>query len=298
MHISSSVQTPPLVARWTRAGEPTQTPLAKPDSCPEGSECSDLQREVAELRAEIGKLREEQSPIRLDPQNDRMSIVDLKTPDFHVHDLQVKMSAMSMVFDEHTSLKALLKIGMVRKAEPIDFEELRKQPLEIEKMKISLPGSTLVRSSQQVGGDDFEKHDIKELNIQPRDGDVLKIRGKVDKLIDIPFDIEGKLSVHEGNRIEFALGKTRVFGVIPVFGLVKRIGAAIAGKSMEEMGVERKGTSFIMDADDFLPENAQVRLTKIGTEGDRLVLEGASPGEEHAVPAAERAPSTLTLGIE
>jgi hypothetical protein len=288
MQVSGIQPRPAPAARRHRPSEPQQ--------CEESPRCAELQREVAELRAEVEELRQDQSPIRMDPQNDKLSIVDLKTPDFHVHELDLKMSSMSEMFEEHTSLEALLKAGMGEAAEPIDFSKMRGEPMEIEKMKISMPGSTLVRSSEQVGSDSLKKNDIKDLSIEPKDGNILKIKGKVDKLIDIPFDLEGKLSVQDGNRIEFALGKTRVFGVLPIFGLVKRIGAAIAGKNMEDMGVERRGTSFIMDADDFLPENTKVRLTKVGTEGDRLVLEGASPKKEEP-PQPERAPSTLTLGI-
>jgi hypothetical protein len=286
MQISGTKPRSPLVARWHRGNELSQLPVES---------SAQLQREVAELRAEVEELRQEQSPIRLDPQNDRMSIVDLETSDFHVHQLDLKMSSMSEMFDEYTSLEALLKAGMGEGAGPIDFGDIRNEPLEIEKMKISIPGSTLVRSSEIVGSEDLKKNDIKDLDIKPQDGDILKIKGKVDKLIDVPFEIEGKLSVQEGNRIEFALGKSRIFGVVPIFGLVKRIAAAVAGKSMEKMGVERKGTSFIMDADDFLPESTEVHLTRIGTEDGRLVLEGASPEE---VPASiDRAPSTLTQGI-
>ena len=292
MDISATRRCQPLVATWSRQGG-TSTGAISSEEKPSYAE---LQREVADLRAEVADLRQDNSPIRLDPQNDRMSIKDLKTPDFHVHDLSVKMDSMSDLFDEHTSLEALLKAGMGDGSEPIDFDKIKNEPMEIEKMKISMPGSTLVRSSQQVSGDALKENDIRGLTIEPRRGDVLKIKGKVDKLIDIPFDIEGKLSVHEGNKIEFALGKSKVFGVIPIFGLVKKIVANIAGKNMEEMGVEQRGTSFLMDADDFLPENIKVGLTRVGPEDGRLVLEGKAP-EEKGAPSPERAPATLTLGL-
>jgi hypothetical protein len=292
MDISAMRRCQPLVATWSRSEE---TPdVAFPSE--ETPSYAELQREVADLRAEVADLRQDQTPIRLDPQNDRMAIKNLKTPDFHVHDLSLKMDAMSDLFDEHTSLEALLKAGMGDGSEPIDFGKIRNEPMEIEAMKISMPGSTLVRSSQQVSGDALKENDIKGLTIEPRRGDILKIRGKIDKLIDIPFDIEGRLSVHEGNKIEFALGKSKVFGVVPIFGLVKRIVANIAGKNMEEMGVEQRGTSFLMDADDFLPENIKVGLTRVGTEGGRLVLEGKAP-EKATAPAPDRTPATLTLGL-
>ncbi|MCA9778640.1 MAG: hypothetical protein KC800_18055 [Candidatus Eremiobacteraeota bacterium] len=292
MDISGLKRRQPMVATWGRSKE---TPRA--DNVAEQSPSyAELQREVAELKAEVAELRHDQSPIQLDPQNDKLTIKDLKTPDFHVHNLTVKMDAMSDIFDENTSLEALLKLGKGDGAEPIDFGKIQNEPMEVERMKISLPGSTLVRSSEQVSGDSLRENDIKGLTIEPRRGDVLRIKGKVDKLIDIPFDIEGKLSVHEGNKIEFALGKSKVFGVIPIFGLFKKIVACVAGKNMEEMGVERRGTSFLMDADDFLPDNIKVGLTRVGTEDGRLVLEGKAP-EEKAPPRPERAPSTLTLGL-
>lgn len=276
-----------------RLSRPADAPAAQAPPV-EQPTYADLQREVAELRAEVAELRQDQSPIRLDPQNDKLSLKDLKTPDFHVHHLDLKMPAMSDLFEEYTSLEALLRAGMGNGTAPIDFDKILKEPMQIESMKLSLPGTTLTRSSQQVGGDALVQNDIKDLRIDPQEGDTLKIRGTMDKLLDIPFDIEGKLSVHEGNQIEFALGKSKVFGVVPIFGLVKRIVATIAGKSMEELGVERRGNSFFMDADDFLPEQTKVNLTRVGTENGRLVLEGKAPLGKPA-PAPERAPSTLLM---
>ena len=158
-------------------------------------------------------------------------------------------------------------------------------------MKISLPGETLLKSTEMVGEESLRQNDIKDLRLEPSQGDALRIRGKVDKLIDIPFDIEGKLAVAEGNKIEFSLGKSKVFGVLPLPGLVKQIVARVAGKSMEEMGVEQRGTTFIMDADDFLPKQVKVQLTRVGTEKGRLVLEGTKPQETE--PQPEVVPTTL-----
>lgn len=289
--LNGNFSSAPLRARWSRDNSPPSTGEPQDGFKAGDAKVGELEREILELREEVAQLKSEQSPIRLDPQNDRASIVDLKTADFHVHRLDLKMSAMSEFFEESTSLEKLLEMGNSGGALPIDFDDLMTSPLEIEAMKISLPGETLLRSTEMVGEESLKQNDIKDLRLEATQGDALRIRGKVDKLIDIPFDIQGKLAVAEDNKIEFSLGKSKVFGVLPLPGLVKQIVARVAGKSMEEMGVEQRGTTFIMDADDFLPEQIKVRLTRVGTENGRLVLEGTKPKETEPQPQA--VPTTL-----
>ena len=154
-----------------------------------------------------------------------------------------------------------------------------------------VPYPYAAKDHQTLNAEAMQRNGIKELSIRPEAGNKLHLRGTIDKLIDIPFDLTGELSVSEGNEIHFKAGQTKVFGFLPVPNLVMRIAASLAGRDMEEMGVQQKGDTFVFDADDFLPKNVRLQLTRVGTESGALVLEGRAPVEKTVQPSHN--PTTL-----
>ena len=112
----------PLRARWSRDDSAPSSSEPRDGFQGADAKLGELEREIAKLREEVAQLKSEQSPIRLDPQNDRASLVDLKTEDFHVHRLDLKMSAMSEFFEESTSLEKLIEMGQSGGALPIDID--------------------------------------------------------------------------------------------------------------------------------------------------------------------------------
>jgi hypothetical protein len=243
-----------------------------------------------QLEAELSKAKAEVGPIRLDPANDKLTIVGLKTHDFEISHLEVKVSALGDYLGDALSIETLLENQGQLPLPPVD--QLARSPMTVDALKLKIPAKTLQKSSELMGKDAMRRNGIKELSIRPEAGNRLHMRGTIDKLVDIPFDISGELAVSRGNEIHFKAGKTKVFGFLPVPNLVMRIAASLAGRDMEQMGVQQRGDTFVFDADDFLPQNVRLELTRIGTEDDGLVLEGRAPKDLSTSPAS-RNPTTL-----
>ena len=243
-----------------------------------------------QLEAELARVKSEEAPIHLDPESGMLTINGLKTTDFEVEHMRVKVSALSGYLGKALSIETLLENQGQLPLPPTD--QLAREPMTVDALKLRIPGSTLQKSSQLLGKEAMERNGLKDLSIKPEGQSKLRLSGTIDKLIDIPFDLSGELSVAEGNEIHFKVGKTRAFGILPVPNLVVRIAASLAGRDIEEMGVKQKGDTFIFDADDFLPKNVALQLTRLGTEGGAVVLEGKAPEEKPSTPVPHN-PTTL-----
>ena len=244
-----------------------------------------------QLEAELSKAKSD-GPIRLDPANDKLTIAGLKMPDYEIEHMEVKVSALGGYLGNALSIESLLENQGKLPLPPVD--QLAQSPMTIDALKLKVPAKTLQKASSLMGREAMQRNGIKELSIRPEAGNKLHLRGTIDKLIDIPFDLTGELSVSEGNEIHFKAGQTKVFGFLPVPNLVMRIAASLAGRDMEEMGVQQKGDTFVFDADDFLPKNVRLQLTRVGTESGALVLEGRAPTEK-TVPASHNPTTLLSL---
>jgi hypothetical protein len=242
-----------------------------------------------QLEAELTRARAENGPIRLDPANNKLTVVGLKTPDYEIERLEVKMSDLGGYLGDALSIESLLESQGKVPLPPLD--QLAKAPMTIDALKLKIPSETLRKSSSVLGKEQLARNGVKELSLTPEKGNLLRIQGVLDKLIDVPFELTGSLSVSEGNEIHFKPGKTTAFGFVPIPKLLVRIAASLAGKDMAEIGVQQRGDTFAFDADDFLPPNVKIRLTRLGTESGALLLEGQAPREK----PPESNPTTLAV---
>lgn len=265
--------------------------VATAGSWPDQPSYQQLLERNRQLEAELAKAKSEAGPIRIDPERGTLTIDGLKTADYEVQHLQVQVSALGGYLGKALSIETLLEHQGQLPLPPTD--QLAKEPMTVDALKLKIPAATLEKSSRRLGEDAMRRNGLKELSIQPEENGQLRLRGTIDKLIDIPFDLRGELSVAEGNEIHFKAGKTRVFGFLPVPNLIVRIAASLAGRDMEEMGVKQKGDTFVFDADDFLPQNVKLQLTRIDTERGGLILEGRAPDQKSTLPPAHN-PTTLT----
>lgn len=258
-------------------------------SLPDQPSYQQLLERNRQLESELARVKSQAGPIRIDPERGILTVDGLKTADYEVQHLQVQVSALGGYLGKALSIEALLEHQGQLPLPPTD--QLAREPMTVDALKLKIPAATLEKSSRLLGQEAMRRNGLKELSIQPEENGQLRLRGTIDKLIDIPFDLRGELTVAEGNEIHFKAGKTRVFGILPVPNLVVRIAASLAGRDMEEMGVKQRGDTFVFDADDFLPKNVKLQLTRIGTEAGGLLLEGRAP--EHKPAATAHNPTAL-----
>lgn len=251
----------------------------------------DLVAENRRLKAELAQLKSQRSPISFDPDHDRISVQGLKTRDFEICCFEAKTGAVDKLLDETLSLDALL----ARPGELVlpKLDALKNTPFEVEKFKLKIPGRTLSRSTQAIGGQAMRRQGMKEVQVEPLSGDRIRLTGAVHRLIDVPFEVTGRLGL-EGNKVRFSLEKAHIFGGLPVPRLVVELFSAMTGQDLQEMHVRQRGQDFPVDAGVFIPPNFKVGLTRIGTEAGQLVLEGGKPVSPPE-PRPNHSPTTLTM---
>ncbi|MGE0490856.1 MAG: hypothetical protein AB7S38_16735 [Vulcanimicrobiota bacterium] len=246
----------------------------------------ELALENAHLRGELKKAQAEAGPIRLDPAAGKLVIKGLSTPDYSVDRLKVKTEGLG----DQLALDAFLADG--RPALP-PLEKYKDMAVEVEDLKARIPEATINRTATSAGAEALAKNGIQDLDIRVGEGGRLTVSGKVDKLIDIPFELTGKLSVGDGGSLRFELEKSHIFGVVPVPKLVLGLAASMTGSKLEKVGVRQQDNAFEFDLDGLLPPNIQMGLTNIDSRKGELIIEGGSkPTREAPRPASN--PTVIT----
>lgn len=167
------------------------------------------------------------------------------------------------------------------------FDPLADSPIRVEQLRMSLPCTVMNKAANLRGAQLMREEGISDLELRFQPGSRIQATGMLHKLVPVPFKVTGKLELMRDDKIRFSPDKVRVLG-LPVPRLALTIANAIAGDSLRKLDIQTEGNSMLLDPRSFLPKNVQVKLLKLTTEGDRLVLEGGPP------PPAPP-PKTLTV---
>ena len=117
---------------------------------------------------------------------------------------------------------------------------------------------------------------VRELDLRFQPGGLVEASGTIDRLFTVPFGIRGKLDLTRDGKIRFSPDQVRVLG-LPVPRIAVAIVNAIVGDDLAKLDIQSDGDSLIVDPKSFLPPNVQLKLTRLTTDGDSLVLEGGPP---------------------
>lgn len=249
----------------------------------------ELKLENRRLKAELEEAKAQRSPIRLDPDTDRLVVEDLTTPEYHVDRLEVSSPELGSLMDQSLSLDSFLAGGKL--ALP-SLEQLKDAPLQVEMFKLRVPESTLNQTATRVSGEALQENGLKDVKIGVGDGGTLTFSGQVDRFIDIPFEVSGRLGVTDDGKVRFDLQDSHVFGILPLPKLMVRLAASMTGGSMEKIGLTQEGNSFFFDVQGLLPDNLKMQLQRISSQDGQLVLEGGAPPAQ-APPEPEHNPTVL-----
>lgn len=241
------------------------------------SNTSALRAENARLRAELEALRrEKRPPVSMDPASGKVVIDNYETPDYKVESMEISSPGIQQATNQMSQLDTWLRSGSPG-AKP-DLGGLLEQPLTVEKMRLQVPFSTINKAIPKIAGKQLQEAGVRRLSISPGDepGEI-RIEGRVKKLVEVGFSVEGNLSVTPTGKTRFEIERSRVGGIpMPNF-LASLATAMFAGKSLSEMGVEQEGNEFRMDPKTMLPSNVKTRITGLGVSSEGFLIEGGSP---------------------
>ena len=257
------------------------------------SQVSELQNRVRELEAKLEAANENKPPIAIDPKNDSVKIRGLETSHFRIDQADLTIESLGETIEDAMSLERITESMQGEKGSSIfDSSALTDSAVTVDNARMSIPAQTLVETAELRNGDALAQRDIKDLKVQPVEGNALKISGKVDKLIDIPFEVKATLGTEPGNLAVAKMSKSKLFKFLPIPGFLTQLALRVSGKSLEEMGAKVEGNKVSFDIDDSLPPNVRFQLNHLGTENGNLIIAGGAPknpANTNRIPAtAER----------
>jgi hypothetical protein len=212
------------------------------------------------------------------------SQVQMRNVDFHVDDsviLHIK------------SLRGA--IAGKSKRTPPAFDDKHSFVLTIDKGTVGISTSNLTEVMNKYVFN-YPHAPIRKIAITA-DGDKLKLKGSVHKVVDIRFEIIGGLNATSDGRISLHPSSIKADGV-PVKRLMHLFGVELAGliKQGNARGVEIKDDDLIIDPNLIIPApEIKGSVASVRIEGDRLVEEygGMKAGTRPLIPYDRRAPNYM-----
>lgn len=239
---------------------------------------AELQAENQKLKRELREARENPGGIHLDPSEQRLDVRNITTPDFTVESLSVESPSVEKVAD---ILSSGALAGSRGKPDLGGLKNLSNQPLRVEEMKLRIPDDTL----NDIADSQAPKDKLKGVEVEFGEGGQFQVKGTAHKLVDIPFELAGFVDSTPEGEVRIKLGKSKLFGFVPIPKLISDMAGSMAGKKLEKLGVRQTDDGFVVDSHKLLPKNIDLKIASVTTQNGELVVEGG--------PAN---PKVLTMG--
>lgn len=231
----------------------------------------ELQAENARLRSELQDARDSQVGIKLSTAENRLDVNSVETPDVSVDKLSIESTAVDKVGKAISSASLLQSKGKL----PLEtLKEISQDPVRVEAMKVRVPDDTINRMANANGN-----KNLKGLEVEFGDNGQFNVKGKVNKLIDVPFELNGFIDNTDDGQVRVRLGKSKVFGMITIPKLIQDMASSMAGKKLDKLGVKSTDDGLILDTASLIPKNIDFKVSQVTTKDGELVVEGgpASP---------------------
>lgn len=238
---------------------------------------NELQAENKRLKAELADAKQATGGVKLSTQDNRLEVNNLETPDISVDRLTVESTAVDKVGELLSSASLVKSKG---KLPTETLKDVAKEPVRVEAMKVRVPDDTVNRI---VKGNPTKN--LKGFEVEFGDDGAFQVRGKVNKIADVPFELAGFIDTTDDGQVRLKIGNSKIFGMVPVPKLIQNMATAMAGKKLEKLGITPTEDGLVMDPAALIPKNVDFKVSEVTTRDGELVVEGGP-----------RTPKVLTMG--
>lgn len=236
-----------MQAARQRFGAPGPPPEDNPISRPAPNE---------QLQAELTNRHAAGPAAQFDLQGNKLEIRDLTLSGVHVEELSAEM-------DQEIPPELL--------AEPARL--LSRGPVRIRRVRLGIPALVANEAVRTGGAAVLAREGLKEVSFAFEPGCLVQVKGVLHKLASVPFTLRGRLELTADQTFRFTPERVKVMG-LPVPRLALTIAQALAGEALKRLDLQQDEEALVLDLKTLLPPGVEVRLTHLGTQGNRLVLEG------------------------
>lgn len=209
-----------------------------------------------QLQAELANRHAAGPAAQFDLQGNKLEIRDLTLSGVHVEELSAEM-------DQEIPPELL--------AEPARL--LSRGPVRIRRVRLGIPALVATEAVRTGGAAVLAREGLKEVSFAFEPGGLVQVKGVLHKLASVPFTLRGRLELTADQKFRFTPERVKVMG-LPVPRLALTIAQALAGEALKRLDLQQDDEALVLDSKNLLPPGLEVKLTQLGTQGNRLVLEG------------------------
>lgn len=223
-----------------------------------------------QLLAENQRLRQQlqarpRAGLEVDFESESVQIRGLQSDELSLQSAKIHMPGLAEALPE--LLKVGSRVGQDGSFSMPDLSQFSRYPMKVQQLRVEISESTLnqVLARREVEG-------MSDLRVRVGEGGQIRLSGIAQKLIPVPFEVEGRLSA-QGSALRFQLQRTRVAGFLPVPNLMTNFFASLASREMAAMHVRQQGDDYRIDLKPFLPPGLELELDRITSRPGTLWVE-------------------------
>jgi hypothetical protein len=245
-----------------------------------GSSPEPMPGDVSGLRAELNATQQsiealqaapQDGVITLDPTTGVVTAHNLQTPDFTVDDLRVRLPQFPSVLYQTLAIQPLATASRQGTNPLATLQDVTSGPMVVERMQVRMPSATVTKAAQALEGDSLQAQGVKQFDVDVQPGGKLKVSGRAQRGIELPFTAEGQLGATDG-KINVAMTGLRV-GIIPLLGPLRTLIMGVALSAAKGPGVQAEGSNSLQfDTAKLLPSNIHMQISSIDTGPGELTL--------------------------
>lgn len=208
------------------------------------------------------------SSISYDLETNTLSMTGFKTRDMLIQNLQAEIKNGDRIEKELQANIGLSGIGLSNTGSLMPL--IKNMSLDVRKFSIKVTSSDALKTILGKKKEELEKSGVKDLNLNFEPGNKLSVNGTFNKIISVPFSIDGRISVTDDNCIRFDVREINA-GFLPVPDLIKSLVMSIAEDSLSDNAVKCEENSFLINTQALKPSNMNIKLKDLKT-GDGFIL--------------------------
>lgn len=239
----------------------------------------ELELENRRLKEEVAHLRDQSrsdhdgSTVELDLERCRIKLRNVETPEARIDHLDLTIP------DGKKLAEQFLSLSNIRAANQAEGLSLLDTPVEATEFRVLIREEPLTRTLTESLAVGLRAEGISNLSLDLHSGNRFTLAGTARRLVNVPFRVNGTVSVTQDHRVRIGIEAASVLGVIPLPHILRHAIMKATDDSLTASHFSREGDSYLVDPSAFVPRNVSFQIDRLSTSELGVIAEGGRPGQ-------------------